>query len=402
LAGGGGERVLWAAVIALAPDSETLAILYDGSTCSGNVHDEASRIVNSQFGIPAIPANIEFVDIGEAAFLRPDRFPRFTLVLQALNSMAYALRCLLTIVPSTLIDTTGAPFAAPIWKLFGACRVILYTHYPFISTDMLMDVKERRQSVNNPDSVANSQALTRTKVLYYRVLCWLYGLSGKFVDVCCVNSSWTRAHIRQIYGKDPVLVYPPCDCTKFLAAPAVARDPDLIISVGQYRPEKDHDLQLNVMKILRENHSTAKLTIVGGVRNNDDQKIVDRLQARINTEGLSVTLKTNLPFDELMALYAEASVGLHTMRNEHFGICVVEYIAAGLIPVAHNSAGPKMDIVKRADWLAESAEEYANKVQKALDLSGEDRARVVSELRDELAIFGVEAFQRDFRKAVSI
>jgi alpha-1,2-mannosyltransferase len=33
------------------------------------------------------------------------------------------------------------------------------------------------------------------------------------------------------------------------------------------------------------------------------------------------------------------------MWNEHFGIGVVEYMAAGLVPVAHASGGPLMDIV---------------------------------------------------------
>jgi hypothetical protein len=37
------------------------------------------------------------------------------------------------------------------------------------------------------------------------------------------------------------------------------------------------------------------------------------------------------------------------MWNEHFGIGVVEYMAAGLVPVAHNSAGPKLDIVTEYD-----------------------------------------------------
>ena len=35
-------------------------------------------------------------------------------------------------------------------------------------------------------------------------------------------------------------------------------------------------------------------------------------------------------------------------RNEHFGIGVVEMMAAGLAVVAHDSAGPKEDIV--VDW----------------------------------------------------
>ncbi|CAI5987253.1 unnamed protein product [Closterium sp. NIES-65] len=48
---------------------------------------------------------------------------------------------------------------------------------------------------------------------------------------------------------------------------------------------------------------------------------------------------------ELQQLLGGATCGIHTMWDEHFGISVVEYMAAGAVPIAHNSAGPKMDIV---------------------------------------------------------
>jgi alpha-1,2-mannosyltransferase len=34
------------------------------------------------------------------------------------------------------------------------------------------------------------------------------------------------------------------------------------------------------------------------------------------------------------------------MKDEHFGINLIEFMAAGLIVVAHNSGGPKLDIIK--------------------------------------------------------
>jgi alpha-1,2-mannosyltransferase len=58
-----------------------------------------------------------------------------------------------------------------------------------------------------------------------------------------------------------------------------------------------------------------------------------------------VQLLLNLPRAELAAHLRSAAVGLHSMRDEHFGIGVVEMLDAGLATVAHDSAGPRMDIV---------------------------------------------------------
>jgi len=61
----------------------------------------------------------------------------------------------------------------------------------------------------------------------------------------------------------------------------------------------------------------------------------------------------------------KACVGLHTMKAEHFGITIVEMMAAGLITVAHNSAGPKYDIIqeKTVDqngFLCDTEDEFAD------------------------------------------
>lgn len=54
------------------------------------------------------------------------------------------------------------------------------------------------------------------------------------------------------------------------------------------------------------------------------------------------------------------------MKAEHFGIAIVEMIAAGLIVVAHNSAGPKYDIIKEKidnfGFLCKEPEDYINAI----------------------------------------
>lgn len=59
----------------------------------------------------------------------------------------------------------------------------------------------------------------------------------------------------------------------------------------------------------------------------------------------AVEFVVNAPYPLMLDWLARASVGMNTMVEEHFGINVVEYMAAGLIPVAHASAGPLLDII---------------------------------------------------------
>ncbi|BAT98087.1 hypothetical protein VIGAN_09170300, partial [Vigna angularis var. angularis] len=62
-----------------------------------------------------------------------------------------------------------------------------------------------------------------------------------------------------------------------------------------------------------------------------------------------VEFHKNVTYRDLVGLLGGAVAGIHSMTDEHFGISVVEYMAAGAIPIAHNSAGPKMDIVLDED-----------------------------------------------------
>lgn len=54
----------------------------------------------------------------------------------------------------------------------------------------------------------------------------------------------------------------------------------------------------------------------------------------------SVDFKLNVSRDELNQIFKLSKVGIHTMKQEHFGISIVEMMSAGLITIAHASAGP--------------------------------------------------------------
>lgn len=77
--------------------------------------------------------------------------------------------------------------------------------------------------------------------------------------------------------------------------------------------------------------------IIGSCRNEEDfarKKNIEDLAKQLSLEK-SVEIRHNISYQELIHSYQTASIGLHTMWNEHFGIGVVECMAAGLITVAN-------------------------------------------------------------------
>lgn len=97
------------------------------------------------------------------------------------------------------------------------------------------------------------------------------------------------------------------------------------------------------------------------------------------------------------------------MWNEHFGIAIVESMAAGLIMVAHNSGGPKSDIVlesnhdptKRTGYLATTADEYANRIHEILSMKSHDAAVIRQNARVSAQRFSDEVFTISFQNAVA-
>lgn len=74
----------------------------------------------------------------------------------------------------------------------------------------------------------------------------------------------------------------------------------------------------------------------------------------------SVEFVVNKPRSFIVELFSKSKVAIHTMKEEHFGISVVEMLASGLITIAHNSAGPKEDIIGEngVGYLANDFEGY--------------------------------------------
>jgi alpha-1,2-mannosyltransferase len=96
------------------------------------------------------------------------------------------------------------------------------------------------------------------------------------------------------------------------------------------------------------------------------------------------------------------------MWNEHFGISIVEMMAAGLLVIAHNSGGPAMDIIQpsgpsQTGFLAKNEIEYAKCMKDALDKLEDNEGCLAlrSRGRESTARFSDEEFVASLLKHLS-
>lgn len=313
------------------------------------------------------------------------------------------------VVPDIFVDTMGYAYALGFSKLlFTEIPTGAYVHYPTISTDMLssLDSQSKSEGVNAGQG-AGARGLL--KKLYWNLFGYGYSWVGGTVNVVMTNSSWTYGHIRRIWGPfrgarknalSPIaVVYPPVAVEEVEGEVEVSqvseksREP-ILLYIAQFRPEKNHELIVKsfakFVKTGTEAARKARLVLIGSVRDDHDSKLVYQLRLLVNELHVKeqVEFELDAPWADVLGWLKKASVGVNGMWNEHFGIGVVEYQAAGLISVVHNSGGPKLDIVTPIEgeptgkppvsrgngriysqdlgYLATTEEEFAESFEKAL------------------------------------
>ncbi|KAM7357389.1 ALG11 alpha-1,2-mannosyltransferase [Cochliomyia hominivorax] len=415
-AGGGGERVLWCAVRAIQAKYDNVKIVI----YTGDIESSPSSImdkVKNIFNINLEKDSITFVYLKFRHLVESKRYPIFTLLGQSIGSMILGLEALLKFPPDIYLDTMGYAFTLPLFRFIGCCKVGCYVHYPTISTDMLRRVQQREYSHNNHSYVVRNPFLTWLKVTYYKIFAKIYSWVGKCSETVMVNSSWTENHILELWGVPfkTHRVYPPCEVSHLKSLPRCENCNHItILSVGQFRPEKDHPLQLQAMYELRtllihneDLWNKIQLIIVGSCRNEADYQRLKNMQDLTKHLSLenNVEFKVNVSYNELLELYKTANIGIHTMWNEHFGIGVVESMAAGTIMIAHKSGGPLLDIIETSEgsqngYLAIDAIEYANCILSIIFNSKETNDRIRNAARSSVERFSEKEFETNFLRAI--
>lgn len=330
-------------------------------------HPLTPPLLQTRFNIHLHAPTVNFLYLATRHWVLATTWPHFTLAGQSLGSLIMAWDAFSLVVPDIFVDTMGYAFALGLSKfLFRDVPTGAYVHYPTISTDMLESLDPTSplgaQGVN---AGQGSGARGAVKRFYWKLFALAYSWTGTSVDVVMTNSTWTQNHIQKLWGppraraakRNPIaVVYPPVAVTELetevdVSPASEARREKVLLYIAQFRPEKNHQLVLQAFaEFVRTGSAAAegaRLVLVGSVRDDHDSKRVYQLRLLVNELHIRDRVEFHLdaPWPDVLEWLRRASVGVNGMWNEHFGIGVVEYQAAGLVSVVHDSGGPKLDIV---------------------------------------------------------
>lgn len=393
-AGGGGERVLWLSIEAIMMDDirhhvsrrYTLYCVKDDTTGSGkNGEENGLKKIELQFGTK-LPSPIHFVYLPKrvAYWLEGKSYPFATLFLQTIvgGVVLFYYCAIVNEAAPIILETVGVPMVYPLFRFFSNSKVVAYVHYPIISSDMIDMVKKKEGSATSTDRFLKNSALRTAKITYYYFIMLFYRFLGQFPNLVFTNSTWTNNHVRKLFWpRSTHVLFPPCPVKKCYNESDICKKStnvtfkdtssrsNRIVSIGQFRPEKNHSLQLRAFsQAIPHLPSDTTLVLCGGCRNKDDKMRVNDLKQIAKDLKITdrVEFLVNMPFDVLQKELQSSLIGLHAMKNEHFGIVVVEYMAAGCIPLAHRSGGVVLDIVKSPELgvLAETENEFSEGMQE--------------------------------------
>ncbi|CAD8139979.1 unnamed protein product [Paramecium octaurelia] len=268
-----------------------------------------------------------------------------------------------------------------------------------------------------PDKLLCVERKSFIKKIYRFFLDSFEEISMLFANLVLVNSQFTREIVKQAfplynkYGRQPEVLYPAIEFSKFEMAPELSRldsrleSSNYFLSLNRYERKKNIALAIHAFAAFRqqlnsdENIESVRLVIAGGFEQRVEENAqhfeeLNQIAQRQNVAEY-VSFKKNISDSERTQLMSNALAVLYTPEREHFGIVPVEAMYNQVPVIACNSGGPKESIQngvtgylcesKTNEWCQRMIEIYQNK-EKSKEMGERGRDRVIQ-------LFGFAQFQ---------
>ena len=160
------------------------------------------------------------------------------------------------------------------------------------------------------------------------------------------NSEFSRRAIVNAFGMNNIYILsPPIDIETFRNVASMSNGDDerndIVLVISRITPHKKIENAIKLAKILKDNKIGKGMKIVGNLYDYFFD-YYSELKHMVLDLGLTdyITFEINASLAKLLYIIGESRVYFHPMVGDHFGMAVVEAMAAGLIPVVPNEGGP--------------------------------------------------------------
>jgi glycosyltransferase involved in cell wall biosynthesis len=235
---------------------------------------------------------------------------------------------------------------------------------------------------------------------------WLKSRFYTFV----VNSRFTKSFIDREYHIDSRVIYPPVDTTGFKAG----EKQNLILYTGRFSKltqRKGQQVLVDVFKKISPQLRGWQLVLAGGTAVGTEPAEMQALKN--STSGFPIKIIIDPTYAELKKLMGSAKIfwsasgyGVNEKsdptRVEHFGITVVEAMAAGAVPLVTNLGGHKEIISKGQDgYLWDTPDELADITQK-LVADSKQQASLSRQAITKSKMFNIDHFNAAFSSLLKL
>lgn len=225
------------------------------------------------------------------------------------------------------------------------------------------------------------------------------------------NSAFTATWVDRLWGVESEVLYPPVRPT----VPAADKQP-LIVALGRFfdpshgHSKKQLDLMDAFARIEQRNAMEGwELALIGGCAAKDREYALAVKRAAV---GHRASVHVNARGDVVERLLGAGSLFWHAAgfgedperhpeRFEHFGIALVEAMAAGAVPIVHASAGPAEIVVDGRSGRTWRTLDELQDITLALVADPAERARLADGAVERAAVFGIDRFRDELRRFVA-
>lgn len=284
-----------------------------------------------------------------------------------------------------IINSNNSLLFAP-----SGTRLISYVHFPREAR-----ITSEYVDLSFPDGklVSESNIAFRTYRMLLKLLCKMR--SKKINSIIIANSEFSKRMLLEAYPNltpDKIsVIYPPIAITK---PENNKKNNHVVITLGRFSADKRQLEQIQIA----EKFPDMRFEIIGFIGDRKSEAYFNKCRSYQEKNIIrNVIFHPNLPRQKVKEKLQTSRFFMHNLRNEPFGISTVEAIAAGCIPIVHDSGGQR-EIVPFAK-LRFKDKEHAVELLK--NIENLDHEAISLKLRQNISQFDHSVFKVMFKKILT-